>query len=113
MTTDLNKLIQIDEDLFEYCGVRVESISYVFNEDEIKIYAEICSVGGHNINSDLIVIVAFYTDKGIEHTIDCYIRKDSFFKCKILRESNYFDDSKYLNSLKSRISKVCAFIEKN
>lgn len=112
MGTSAKKIIQIDEELFEHYGIRLESISYIFDEDGIKIYAEILSVGSNEIDYDLTVIVGFYTDCGLEYTMDCYIRKEDFFKCKILRENNYFNDRNYLDSLKSRINKVCAFVEK-
>ena len=105
-------LVQIDEGLFEYYGIRIESITCVFGGNELKVYAEICAIEGNTIKSDVNIIVAFYTDYGIERTIDCYIQKENFFKCKIIRECLYFDDNNTLRLFEARISKIRAFIEK-
>lgn len=110
---NLNKLVEIDDELFSYYGIKLENTSFVSDDSTLNIYGEISSTQGNKIKNDLMVLFAFHSNDGIEKVECCYIDKGDFFKGKLIREEIYFKTEKKLISFKAKINRIVVRVEKN
>lgn len=104
---DLDKLVEVDQERFTICNLKIDDISFVCEKDHVDIYYRANVLSGDKLERDVSISFVFYSiENKIIKMFRSNIYKDDFYKYEIMRGAIYFDSNKKLKTFCSDISSI-------
>ena len=104
---NLEKLVEVDEERFAICNIRIDDISFVLEENNILLFYKISTMSGVKLKTSIVVNFVFYSKENkIMNMLDSNLYQDDFYKYEIIKENIYFNDDQDLKSFCSNISSI-------
>lgn len=111
---DLGKFVEVDEERFTVCNIKIDDISFVLEENNILLFYKISTISGAKLKTSIVVNFVFYSmENKILKILDSNLYQDDFYKYEIIKENIYLNNNQSLKDFCSNISSIKVYAKKD
>lgn len=87
---NLDKLVEVDQERFTICNLKIDDISFVLEGNNILLFYKISTISGAKLKTSIVVNFVFYSmENKILKILDSNLYQDDFYKYEIIKENIY------------------------